>query len=102
MFDDAAQVVIPLQAAAAKSGWSDPVKAIGSGGSTNLTGGWMLGRDELGKAPPGCNRRLLLLTEGQLNVGIVDPLQVQGIVASGLERHGIHSRIDRFAQHKHN
>ncbi len=89
VFNDAAQVVIPLQAAAAKAGWSDAVKAIGSGGSTNLTGGWMLGRDELGKAPGGCNRRLLLLTDGQLNVGIVDPLQVQGIVASGLERQGI-------------
>ena len=33
--------------------------------------------------------RLLLLTDGQLNVGLTDPVQVRGIVASGLEQQGI-------------
>lgn len=85
-FDDEAQVVIPLQPATGKARWASAVKAICTNGSTNLTGGWMLGRDELAKAPAGYNRRLLLLTDGQLNAGIVDPAQVKGIVASGLER----------------
>lgn len=89
VFDDSAQVVLPLQSAARKTGWSQRVGAIRSGGSTNLTAGWMLGRDELAKAPAGGNRRLLLLTDGQLNVGITDPGQVQGVVAAGLERQGV-------------
>lgn len=88
-FDDTAHVVLPLQAAQSKAGWPDRVKAIRSGGSTNLTAGWMLGRDELAKAPLGCARRLLLLTDGQLNVGITDPMQVKGIVAAGLEQQGV-------------
>ena len=88
-FDDTAQVVLPLQPATRKTGWSQRVGAINSGGSTNLAAGWMLGRDELAKAPAGGSRRLLLLTDGQLNVGITDPAQVQGVVAAGLERQGI-------------
>ena len=43
-------------------------------------------RDELKKAPSGTQRRLLLLSDGHLNKGIVDPVQVKRIVASGLER----------------
>ena len=88
VFDDAAQVVVPLAVAKAKTAWRNAVNAIKDGGGTNLTAGWMLGRDELAKAPEGFSRRLLLLTDGQLNVGIVDPVQVQGIAASGLERQG--------------
>lgn len=89
VFDDTAQVVLPLQPATDKTGWNQCVGAIRSSGSTNLTAGWMLGRDELAKAPPGCTRRLLLLSDGQLNIGITDPAQVQGVVAAGLERHGV-------------
>ena len=74
-FDDG----FPLAVAKAKTAWRNAVNAIKDGGGTNLTAGWMLGRDELAKAPEGFNRRLLLLTDGQLNVGIVDPVQVQGI-----------------------
>jgi len=102
-FDDTAQVVLPLQAAKSKAGWAEQVKAIHSGGSTNLTAGWMLGRDELAKASPGCARRLLLLTDGQLNVGIVDPVQVRGIVAAGLERQGVRTSClgfgDEYDEH---
>lgn len=89
VFDNEANVVIPLQPGDAKAGWDMAVNGIQPGGSTNLTGGWMLGRDELGKAPAECSRRVLLLTDGLLNQGIVDPAQVKGIVASGLERNGI-------------
>lgn len=99
VFDDAAQVVLPLQPAKSKAGWKDRVNAIRSGGSTNLTAGWMLGRDELAKAPAGCARRLLLLTDGQLNVGITDPVQVRGIVASGLEQQGIRTACLGFGDH---
>jgi Ca-activated chloride channel family protein len=85
VFDDVAQVVIPLQKIASKSKAVETIREIQSGASTNLTGGWTLGRDELKKAPKGVSRRLLLLTDGHLNHGITDHSQVERIVASGLE-----------------
>jgi len=86
IFDDEAQVVVPLQQVKSKDAVIQVIRQIKDGGSTNLTGGWMLGRDELKKAPSGTQRRLLLLTDGHLNAGIVDPVQVGRIVASGLEK----------------
>lgn len=84
-FDTNAQVVLPLQACDAKQPLLDAVQKIAAGSSTNLTGGWMLGRDELKKAPADASRRLLLLSDGLLNVGIIDSAQVGQIVSSGLE-----------------
>ncbi|MEZ5277103.1 MAG: VWA domain-containing protein [Opitutaceae bacterium] len=84
-FDDSARTVIPLSEIPDKAAAMERIDTVQSGGSTNLTGGWMLGRDELRKAPTGTMRRLLLLSDGQLNVGITDPDQVAGIVGQGLE-----------------
>jgi Ca-activated chloride channel homolog len=86
VFDDEAQVVVPLQQVKSKDTMIQVIRQIQDAGSTNLTAGWMLGRDELKKAPSGTQRRLLLLTDGHLNAGIVDPGQVERIVASGLEK----------------
>jgi len=46
----------------------------------------MLGRDAHRDALAEAARRLLLLTDGQLNAGIVDPGTVKNIVATGLEQ----------------
>src|SRR5262252_7753479 len=85
IFASSAQVIIPLQDCQDKQRLIDLVDKIVTAGSTNLTGGWMLGRDELKKAPTEASRRLLLLSDGLLNVGIVDRNQVRQIVATGLE-----------------
>src|SRR5271168_1314185 len=58
IFDDEAQVVVPLQQVKSKDALIQVIRQIQDGGSTNLTGGWMLGRDELKKAPSGIQRRL--------------------------------------------
>lgn len=89
VFDDAAQVVIPLQKVSSREGMISILQGIIPGGSTNLTGGWMLGRDELKKAPTDTIRRLLVLSDGLLNVGLTDPVQVRQIVGQGLEMDGI-------------
>jgi Ca-activated chloride channel family protein len=99
VFDDQAQVVIPLQPASDKDQFLRVIDKIGAGGSTNLTGGWALGRDELKKVPQGASRRLLLLSDGQLNLGIVEPEVVRRIVASGLEMQGIRTSCLGFGEH---
>jgi Ca-activated chloride channel family protein len=88
-FETDARTLIPLQNAKDKAGMAATVSRITDAGSTNLTAGWMLGRDELAKAPAEASRRLLLLSDGQLNRGIVEPALVRQIVADGLERHQV-------------
>lgn len=88
-FDDSAEVVIPIGPVRSKQQICERIDRIETGGSTNLTGGWTLGRDALRQAPASAIRRQMLLTDGQLNVGIVDPHQVRQIVSHGLERDGI-------------
>jgi Ca-activated chloride channel family protein len=89
LFETSAQVVIPLQPCQSRQSLIDLVQKIATAGSTNLTAGWMLGRDELKKASPDTSRRLLLLSDGLLNVGIIDPAQVRQIVTEGLESDSI-------------
>jgi Ca-activated chloride channel family protein len=87
VFDDQAQTFIPLQKAMGrKNAFLHAISQIEAGNSTNLTGGRMLGRDALRDAPADAARRLLLLTDGQLNAGIVEPDAVKHIVATGLEK----------------
>jgi Ca-activated chloride channel homolog len=89
VFSDSARTVIPLQVASDKARLQAAIADIRDEGSTNLTAGWMLGRDEVAKAPAGVPRKLLLLTDGHLNQGIVEPAQVRQIVGSGLEKERI-------------
>lgn len=99
VFDDAAQAVAPLQSAANRQQLLAAIDRIQTGGSTNLTGGWMLGRDELKKASGDLPRRLLLLTDGQLNVGMVEPEAVRQVVAAGMEREHITTSCLGFGDH---
>ncbi|MEI6395417.1 MAG: VWA domain-containing protein [Verrucomicrobiota bacterium] len=89
IFDDEAQVIIPFQPAAKKEGFLRIIESIEVGGNTNLTGGWMLGRDELQKATAGVSRRLLLLSDGLLNRGVVEASAVRQVVTAGLQQHDI-------------
>jgi Ca-activated chloride channel homolog len=89
VFDNEARTVIPLQKATNKQSFYDIIDRIRHGGSTNLTGGWMLGRDELCKAEAGTTRRLLLLSDGLLNIGIKEPEAVRQIVIAGLKHDAV-------------
>jgi hypothetical protein len=89
IFDSEAQVLIPSQLATNKDSFAHAIDSIHTRGNTNLTGGWSLGRDELKKTPDNVSRRLLLLSDGKLNTGIVEPDAVKRVVAAGLESHGI-------------
>jgi Ca-activated chloride channel family protein len=85
VFSSSAQTIIPLQLPADKARLQADIEKIHPEGSTNLTAGWMLGRDELKKAPADLPRKLLLLTDGHLNHGITEPPVVRQIVEQGLE-----------------
>ena len=85
VFSNSARTVIPLQRPVDRNKLATLIAEITPASSTNLTAGWMLGRDELAKAPADLPRKLFLLTDGQLNMGIVDPVQVTQIVGRGLE-----------------
>jgi hypothetical protein len=91
VFDDSAQVVIPLEQPVNRFGWYQTVDQIQTGASTNLMAGWLLGRDELMKAQKTADcvapiRKILLLTDGHLNAGITEPDHVEALTRAGLEK----------------
>jgi Ca-activated chloride channel family protein len=98
LFDREAQVLVPLKKAQNKASILQAISTIQEQGNTNLAGGWMLGRDELKKAPPGCTRRLFLLSDGQLNAGITEPARVSALTAAGLEMDQIRTSCLGFGE----
>jgi Ca-activated chloride channel homolog len=90
-FSDAARTVVPLQLATDKPFLHALIAAIETEGMTNLTAGWMLGRDEVAKAPEELPRKVLLLTDGQTNTGIIEPAQIRQIVGQGLKQDRVHT-----------
>jgi Ca-activated chloride channel family protein len=73
-FDDRVKVVIPPGPVTEKAHLCRRLDGIHDGGQTNLSGGWLRGaacvRER--KSPDYINR-VILLTDGQANHGIVDP-----------------------------
>jgi Ca-activated chloride channel family protein len=65
------------------------IDQLGTGGSTNLAGGWAQGCDELARHPlPDGINRCLLLSDGQANVGESDPERL-AVHTRELARRGI-------------
>lgn len=84
-FDD--EVALPLGLAHhTESVAQRAVAAIETGGSTNLSGGWLKGVEVLEGGRPDATRRVILLTDGQANVGIVDPTKLGGLAADAARR----------------
>jgi Ca-activated chloride channel family protein len=78
-YDDDAQVLVPAIAADAegKQRLFAAIERIADDGGTNLHGGMMLGIGEARRAMGGERvNRVVLLSDGQANVGVVDPAQI--------------------------
>jgi len=89
-YDHIVSIVHPLQPATgrAKVALRLALHGVDAGGSTDLGGCWLAGCRELSDAPPAGSdapngaapahrlRRALLLTDGQANVGMVDPAEL--------------------------
>lgn len=74
VFDDQVSVPIKAQHPIDKDALSNTISQICTGGSTNLSGGLLRGYQEVSQqARSGLVSRLILLTDGQANVGITEP-----------------------------
>lgn len=74
VYDDQVRLVSPL--APMGQAQNQVLAAIGSifpGGSTNLSGGWLKGMEELQRSDGDGPRKILLLTDGLANQGITEP-----------------------------
>jgi Ca-activated chloride channel family protein len=98
VYDDEVDTVQPLALATPrlKASLRLALHGVDPGGSTYLSGGWVAGCHQLAEAPPVRNagstasriRRVILLTDGLANVGILDPT-VLARHAGELRRRGI-------------
>jgi Ca-activated chloride channel family protein len=70
-YDDEVRLVVPLGALDRQAALA-AVAGIQAGGSTNLSGGWLQGLEQLKAAAGAGPRKILLLSDGMANVGIVD------------------------------
>ena len=83
VYDDEVDTVQPLAPATPrlKASLRLALHGVDPGGSTYLSGGWIAGCHQLAEAPPVAGadatatriRRVILLTDGLANVGILDP-----------------------------
>ncbi len=89
VFDDVVNVIVPGGPAADKPGLVRRIEQIQPRSGTNLHGGWAEGgrRAEAGLVSGGVNR-VLLLSDGLANVGVVDPnaiaTEARGLAARGV------------------
>lgn len=81
-YDDQVQTVAEPAKGAAQAGLPAEIEAIEPGGSTNLSGGWLRGRELVARnrLERGVNR-VILLTDGLANVGITEPLRLTGLTS---------------------
>ena len=74
IYDDVAETIIPPQLVENKPAIKAKIKQIRARGITNLSAGWLMGCDKV-KSQQTSQRlnRVLLLTDGLANMGIVEP-----------------------------
>lgn len=90
-YDDQVQVVVERTSAtgAARRDAIDRLRDLGPGGSTNLSGGWFAGCEQVAaRQDAHAVNRALLLTDGLANVGIKDPGEL-AVHAGELRARGI-------------
>ncbi len=88
-FDNNVEVICPSQTVINNDNLKQVVKSISSGGTTNLSGGFLRGYKEVFEgAKSGQVNRIILLTGGQANVGITEPslltAKAKGMVDKGV------------------
>ena len=88
-YDDEVQLICEssVATATARNDAAMRVRGIGPGGSTNLSGGWFAGCEQVAmRLEADAVNRCLLLTDGLANVGIIDPTELAGHVTALRDR----------------
>jgi Ca-activated chloride channel family protein len=70
VYDDRIKVLVPLAPVTSHSDIERALSRVASGGKTNLFGGWEAGAMQLEAGEPGSISRVILLSDGQANVGL--------------------------------
>jgi Ca-activated chloride channel homolog len=86
-YDQDVHLVAPL-APVDRAALLPRIARIHPGGQTNLSGGWLKGVEELGRAAGEGPRKVLLLSDGLANVGVTDPAQLVAMARSVVEQQG--------------
>lgn len=83
-YDDEVRTVAMPATGTAQADLPRRIESIRTGGSTNLSGGWLRGHELVREnlRERGVNR-VILLTDGQANAGLTDPQQLTGLAAQG-------------------
>lgn len=88
-FDDRVEVVVPSGSVTDRDAVIRAIGGIEDRGSTNLHGGWLEGATQVARhLDPGSLNRVILLSDGQANVGMTDRREIAGHVR-GLTERGI-------------
>lgn len=81
-FDDQVITAVPPHRAGGEAHVAERILGIVAGGTTNLSGGWLRGRELVSRdRADGAVHRVLLLTDGHANVGITDPVELAELAA---------------------
>lgn len=74
VYDDKVETILPPGNVSNKPAIREMIRRVRAGGTTNLSGGWLKGCEHvLTRRGADMIHRVLLLTDGQANVGVVDP-----------------------------
>ena len=80
-FDTQVQMVIPAVRLKDKAAAKHRIRQIVSGGSTDLSAGYLRGLQEAGRVAAGAGGTVLLISDGHANAGITDPAQLGSVAA---------------------
>jgi Ca-activated chloride channel family protein len=74
VYDDTVETIVPPGNVSNRQAIREIIRRVRAGGTTNLSGGWLKGCEHvLARHGVDMIHRVLLLTDGQANVGVVDP-----------------------------
>ncbi|GGR35924.1 vWA domain-containing protein [Deinococcus ruber] len=98
-FDDTVQIEVPSTLAHDPEALIAQVQGIHSGGSTALHNGWLEGATQVAAhLSQGGLNRVILLSDGQANCGLVDPSEIARHVR-GLTERGVSTTTMGFGSH---
>lgn len=86
VYDDKVDVLLPMQPVKSMDAVRQAIAGVQSGGMTNLHGGWQAGTQQLLGVGNHAIARVILLSDGQANVGVTDLTDIEHQCRQWLDR----------------